>query len=77
MDAERIVRALAAASEPAYDAGEKYCSFCGAELPYGTEDPAAHEPTCPWRLAREWVVANPTVVIATASAPLLDKNDPD
>jgi hypothetical protein len=61
---ERIVRALAAAPEPAYEAGETYCSFCGVLIPirplFGEHDPAAdHDPTCPWRLAREWVAANP------------------
>lgn len=56
MDAEQIVRTLAAI--PADDLecyGECGCTFCGE---FGPDD---HDRSCLWRLAREWVTANPAV----------------
>lgn len=63
MDLEGIVRALAAEEAPV-DGEFFYCHLCKAdwglgafEAPYN--NPAEHKPDCPWRLAREWVAANP------------------
>lgn len=61
MDAELIVRALAAADAPV-EAEFGMCMLCPMEfrtLDERYKDPSAHEPDCPWRLAREWVAANP------------------
>ena len=55
---ERIVRALAAANPADIESGEcVFCNASSADLP--STDDKEHDPTCPWRLAREWVEANP------------------
>lgn len=60
MDAEQIVRAVAAADPTDYDTGQ--CAFCN-RLPGGVrphpETATDHNPACPWRLASQWVAANP------------------
>ncbi len=48
MDAEQIVRALAAADPIGPD--KPWCDLCR-----GNKD--GHDPDCPWRLAVEWVAA--------------------
>jgi hypothetical protein len=57
-EAEEIVRALAALDPvQAVARGHSYdfvCSLCEAEHPLAA-DAVAHESTCPWRRAREWV----------------------
>lgn len=61
MTAEEIVRALAAVEDCGvadrdYNSGG--CPLCGAgdkEYEYHMHEESAHKPTCPWRLAREWV----------------------
>jgi hypothetical protein len=61
MDVEQIVRALAVADAPV-EAEFGQCMLCPAEFrtrDEGYKDPARHKPDCPWRLAREWVAANP------------------
>lgn len=60
MDAEQIVRALAASDPVGFDNQEEpACTLCEAALwnrmPQPLDDPATHDPNCPWRLAREWV----------------------
>jgi hypothetical protein len=64
MDAEQLVRALADADGPvAYEEADDWtrCLLCNAEGPakrFGGPsflDETSHHPTCPWRLAREWV----------------------
>ena len=60
MDAEEIVRRLAGAVEPRADYGEawgEYCTLCAADMPLdNNESPLTdHKPSCPWRLAVEWV----------------------
>jgi hypothetical protein len=48
-----IVRALAAMPSDDLECyGDCGCTFCGR---FGPDD---HDPTCLWRLAREWVAAN-------------------
>lgn len=51
MTAEDIVRALAAQPAPE-DRDYGNCLLCN--MP---QYDAGHEPTCPWRMAREWVAA--------------------
>jgi hypothetical protein len=64
MDAEQIVRALAAHHAPEDEAGSydgsgvSTCALCEAPWQQGDEL-AWHDPGCPWRLAREWITANP------------------
>lgn len=68
-EAEAIVQLLAAAAAP-LDSDTTYCLLCEAEgdllrladpeRPYGrgnlyVDNPEAHQETCPWRLAREWI----------------------
>jgi hypothetical protein len=56
MDSEQIVRMLAEEDPPI--GPDLWCLFCRADV--GRLDPPqSHEQTCPWRLAREWVAANP------------------
>lgn len=66
MDAEQIVRALAALRAPVSDSiPPPECTLCQAEAEgdytnsdaYWIPDPASHKPDCPWRLAREWVTS--------------------
>lgn len=65
MTPEEIVRALAGLEDIGiadrdYNSGD--CGLCGAgdpEYQYHMHEETAHEPTCPWRMAREWVAANP------------------
>jgi hypothetical protein len=53
VDAEQIVRALAAVERPiTVEGGLVRCVLCGEML-----DGGQHDPDCPWRLAREWVKA--------------------
>lgn len=58
MDAEQIVRALADAPNPV-EGDFGLCMLCEAEFRRrdyeGQADPEHHSPTCPWRMAREWV----------------------
>ncbi len=60
--AEDIVRALAACDEP-LEEGYDTCAMpeCGAlRVDHGPERPIEeHRPDCPYRMAREWVEANP------------------
>lgn len=63
MDAEGIVRALAAKDAP-LDPEVFDCILCRAGWVAGTDpelqqDPQRHAPECPWRLAREWAAAHP------------------
>jgi hypothetical protein len=61
MDAEQIVRALAAIEGQDMECyGDCGCPFCGVFTSEGDHDPA-----CLWRLAREWVVAQ---AIGTAAS---------
>jgi len=69
MNAEDIVRALAAIADPTV-ADRDYspssdCGLCHADdgPPYRhkLDDPVNHEPTCPWRMAREYVTASLSV----------------
>lgn len=55
---EAIVRALAGADVLMEVEGQEICRFCLRPQWYPPQDPA-HEPSCPWRLAKEWVAANP------------------
>lgn len=63
MDAEELVRALAAQDAP-IDSEYGTCAFCDAQDPNNLRAapipgaPMEHEPSCLWRLAREWVAAN-------------------
>jgi hypothetical protein len=64
MDAEQIVRALAAAESPDCDSiPPTSCVLCRAdEFPPQSgslNEPTGHAADCPWRLAREWVAAQP------------------
>jgi hypothetical protein len=64
MDAEQIVRALAAEDAPTgFEEGppkSSWCLFCSS-IDDGIQlFPDAHAPTCPWRQASEWVEANPS-----------------
>jgi hypothetical protein len=87
---ERIVRALAAADPGDYDTHE--CSLCDGRTWDGTREvddqppiQELHDAACPWRLAREWVAANPSftemgpttvthvVVPGVGAAPLADE----
>jgi hypothetical protein len=82
---ERIVRALAARNYPTDDSGYDVCGLCEASDHDGQFGPLIHEPDCPWRLAREWVAANPSftemgpttvthvVVPGVGAAPLADE----
>jgi hypothetical protein len=60
---EWIVRAVAAVDDPSdYDTYD--CGLCGRKTwdingPGDQDQQSLHAPTCPWRLAREWVAANP------------------
>lgn len=56
MNPEVIVRALAACADLCHRSNAFYCPICGG-LGDGV-DPAFHYPTCPWRMAREWVAAH-------------------
>jgi hypothetical protein len=58
MNAEQIVQALAQSSEPKNEggSGDGYCLLCDATGVWMGE---SHDPTCPWRLAQEWIAANP------------------
>ncbi len=60
--AVEIVRALAAKEAP-MDDEFGYCKLCTSDVPkYGwstAQDLAEHDESCTWRLAREWVEANP------------------
>lgn len=61
MTAEEIVLALAK-REPPTDTEWDNCKLCWVDFGRRTgreDDPANHEPDCPWRLAREWVAAHP------------------
>jgi hypothetical protein len=65
MDAEEIVRGLAA-KDPPIDSEFGYCHLCDFVEPtppsvwrVTPSSPKAHKPDCPWRLAREWVAKNP------------------
>lgn len=64
MDAELIVRALAAADAP-FDREYGTCAFCGMQDPDNhraapiPEATGPHKPDCPWQLAREWVATHP------------------
>lgn len=55
MSPEEIVRALAAVKPACCDATE-CCTLCDG---HGWQASEGHEPDCPWRLAVEWVEANP------------------
>lgn len=71
--AEDIVRALAACDEP-LEEGYDTCAMpeCGAlRVDHGPERPIEeHRPDCPYRMAREWVEANPPGIgIVDAGAP--------
>ena len=60
MSAEDIVRALAEANPcwcDDYTVGETTCALCDANTPGSAEE---HEPSCPWRLAVEWVKGGAT-----------------
>lgn len=66
MTAEEIVRALAAIEDPTVDdrdySPSADCGLCGVAddaYKHTIHDPARHAESCPWRLAREWVEANP------------------
>ncbi len=64
MTPEEIVRALAATKRPiAEGIGCLYCALCGDS--WRADDvaaiPSSHRPACPWRLAVEWVEANPRI----------------
>ena len=60
MDAEQIVRALAAAEPPLVPITTADCTLCDA---LGSNEhirePDGHDADCPWRLAREWVATSP------------------
>jgi len=59
MDAEQIVRTLAAGDFP-WDGKEGDCALCyGPEFTQDSLDLSTHKPDCLWRLAREWVAAHP------------------
>lgn len=56
---EWIVRALAALESNDLESGCNLCYELGDHrfgMGYRVEE---HNPACPWRLAREWVAANP------------------
>lgn len=57
MNAEQIVRALAAANPLTNDRpeGPSHCVLCDGPSDGRCVD---HEPDCPWRLAVEWVAAD-------------------
>jgi hypothetical protein len=60
---ERIVRALAAEEAP-IDSDYQGCRLCGQLIHDRLEGDRFgiaeyHKPACPWRMAREWVEANP------------------
>jgi hypothetical protein len=63
MDAEEIVRKVAAAGAPLDLSSERElarCAFCARWTTSGLiDDLTTHKPGCPWRLAREWVAAHP------------------
>lgn len=86
MDAEQIVRALAAEPYPTGDEGYDDCAFCESRH-YDEQQNLIHAEDCVWRLAREWVAEHPTgithmsattitnVVLASASAPLFEDDE--
>lgn len=59
--AKQIVRALAAEMAP-IDSEYDRCGLCGQKFDHeeSMDGPAAkrHQPSCPWRQAREWVAAH-------------------
>ena len=55
MDTERIVRALAAKDAPRSKVDDLQCGLCEEYIAPLEE----HAADCPWRLAVEWVAANP------------------
>lgn len=55
---EAIVRSMAGADPVMEVEGQAICRFCLRPQWYPPEDPA-HEPDCPWHLAREWVAEHP------------------
>lgn len=61
MDAEQIVRALAAADPTTIDDDRRWtrCGLCARQGRIAnSRDPRHHDPACPWRLAVEWVAAH-------------------
>jgi hypothetical protein len=61
-ETERIVRALAAESPLLVDdpVGAVGCLLClDIGRPPANDEPEPHDPSCPWRLAREWVAKHP------------------
>lgn len=62
--AKQIVRALATERAP-IDTEYDRCHLCGQQFDHeesmdgGADAVERHQPTCPWRQAREWVAAHP------------------
>lgn len=67
IDAALVARALAATPAPRAYAHPSRCGLCGAQWfsrdhSRRLQTPAAHKPSCPWRLARELLDDTPLSV---------------